>query len=291
MDINVCRLIMQTLGRFHALSFVIKDQSPQLFQKLSSVLEETYYANRLKPWYNDFMNNQIEVALDAVKKIYGGTVVEERAQKFLTDGSLYDKMAKFTHARNRYSVIGHGDCWVPNFLIHSTKLDGLEIPVKAKMIDFQLARFASPVIDISFFIYSCTTEELRAQHYDDLIKTYHNSLSQLITDFGSNPEYLFPFSALEVSNFTLSRFCLSKRLNRCYFQSELKTSFRFGVGMGIESLPFIMMEENETADMDSIGDEAVTISSVWKLKNLEKREDLQRLADIFKHASDRGYLD
>jgi thiamine kinase-like enzyme len=198
MNIHVCRLIMQTLGRFHALSFVIRDQSPKMFDELSSVLEETYYAHRLRPWYNDFINNQIEIALDAVGKIYGGTIIEERAKKFLTDGSLYDKMVKLTHTRNRYSVIGHGDCWTPNFLIHSTKLDGRDVPVRAKMIDFQLARYASPVIDIAFFIYSCTTEELRAQYYDDLIKTYHNSLCEFIKDFGSNPDFLFPFSALEV---------------------------------------------------------------------------------------------
>lgn len=77
---------------------------------MSNVLEEAYYANRLKPWYNDFIKRQIEIALDAVQKVYGGTVVEENAKKFLTDGSLYDKMVKLTHTTNRFSVLGHGDC-------------------------------------------------------------------------------------------------------------------------------------------------------------------------------------
>lgn len=71
----------------------------------------------------------------------------------------------------------------------------------------------------------------------------------------------------------------------------MKKNFRFGVGMGIESIPFSMMEDSETADMDAIGDEAVPIDTIWKIKKLEKKENLQRLADIFKHASDRGYLD
>lgn len=199
MNIDVSRLIMRTLGRFHALSFVIRDQSPKMFEELSAAVEETYYASRLKPWYGKFIDTQIEIALDAIEKIYGGTIIEERAKKFLTEGSLYDKMVKLTHTRNRYSVIGHGDCWTPNFLIHSTKFEGRDVPVAAKMIDFQLARFASPVVDISFFIYSCTTEELRVQYYDDLIQTYHTSLCELVKDMGSNPEYLFPFSALEVS--------------------------------------------------------------------------------------------
>lgn len=110
MDINLCRLIMQTLGRFHGLSFIIRDQGPALFEEMASALEETYYANRLKPWYNDFSKLQVEIALDAVQKIYGGTVVEERAKSFLTDGNLYDKMVKLTHTRNRFSVLSHGDC-------------------------------------------------------------------------------------------------------------------------------------------------------------------------------------
>lgn len=201
MNIHLTRLIMQTLGRFHGLSFVMRDQSPKQFEEISNALEETYYAARLKSWYGDFSKVQIEIALDAVEKCYGGTVIEERAKKFLTEGDLYDKMVKLTHTRNRYSVIGHGDCWTPNFLFYSTKIDGREVPVKAKMIDFQLARYSSPVIEISFFIYSCTTEAVREQYYDDLIKAYHTSLTDLIKDFGSNPDYLFPFSALEVKEF------------------------------------------------------------------------------------------
>lgn len=75
------------------------------------------------------------------------------------------------------------------------------------------------------------------------------------------------------------------------FQSELKSFFRFGVGMGIESIPFSMMDDSETADMDSMADEAVPITNIWKLKKLTNEQDLHRLADIFKHASERGYLD
>lgn len=139
-DVNLCRLVMQTLGRFHAMSFILRDQSPSIFQKISCYLEETYYAARLKPWYNNFIKSQIEVALDALSKEYGGTDIEEKGKKFLTDGDLYDKMVKMTHTRNRFSVLGHGDCWTPNFLFHYEDFEGKQIPVKAKMIDFQLSR-------------------------------------------------------------------------------------------------------------------------------------------------------
>lgn len=62
--------------------------------------------------------------------------------------------------------------------------------------------------------------------------------------------------------------------------------------MGIESIPFSLMDDNDTADFDKIkGDEIVPITDIWILKKLENEEDQKRLADIFKHATDRGYLD
>jgi len=71
----------------------------------------------------------------------------------------------------------------------------------------------------------------------------------------------------------------------------MKEFGRFGVGMGIESIPFSMMDDNDTADFDQIsGDDAVPITDIWIMKKLDTREKQERLADIFKHASDRGYL-
>jgi hypothetical protein len=72
----------------------------------------------------------------------------------------------------------------------------------------------------------------------------------------------------------------------------LKSFGRFGVGMGIESIPFSVMDDSDTADLDEItGDEAIPITDIWVLKAPQKEEDQRRLADIFKHAVDRGYLD
>ena len=55
MNIHVSRLIMRTLGRFHGMSFVIRDQSPKLFEEMTMAVEETYYSHRLRSWYIDFL--------------------------------------------------------------------------------------------------------------------------------------------------------------------------------------------------------------------------------------------
>lgn len=138
------------------------------------------------------------------------------------------------------------------------------------MIDFQLARFASPALDISFFIYSCTTQELRENHYDELLKAYHNSLGEQLQVVGLDVENVFPYSAL---------------------LEEMQQRASFGVAMGIESIPFSVMDDEETGDLDAIqGEEAVDVTTVWKLKPIKNKEGRLRLANMLKHAVEMGYI-
>lgn len=98
---------------------------------------------------------------------YGDTVYESKMIEF-TGPKYYDTMCKLASETGKYSVICQGDCWAPNFLLkydsnNSTAID-------TKMIDFQLARVASPATDISFFMYTCTEQDIREKHFEELIQ-------------------------------------------------------------------------------------------------------------------------
>lgn len=49
-----------------------------------------------------------------------------------------------------------------------------------RFIDFQVSRYSSPVLDIMYFIFTSTTRELRGRNYNIYLKTYHETLSDLI---------------------------------------------------------------------------------------------------------------
>lgn len=98
-------------------------------------------------------------------------------------------------------------------------------------MDWQVPRYSSPVTDIVYFLFCCTSKELRDKHFDSLIKLYHSTLTDLlerfviilstnilniyvINDFfrlGCNPDRLFPFEALQeqFKNFGLLAVCMS----------------------------------------------------------------------------------
>lgn len=282
MDFNHLRIALESLGKFHGLSLVYRHQKPEEFDKLINEIEvpfldlnfllffnkilffqEVYYSENQRSWYKEFQIRQEIAARHAVSNEYPGSIYLEKLENFFS-GDLFAKMCKMTHTQNKYSVFVHGDCWAPNFLF---KYDDHGVPLSAKIIDFQLARFASPALDISFFIYSCTDQTTRELYFEELLKAYHSSLSNLVQAFGSDPEVVFPYSAL---------------------MQEMKEFGAFGVGMGIESIPMSILDEG--CDCNVQGEDEVPIHTVMIVKPIEKKEGRQRLADIFKHAVDQGYL-
>uniref|UniRef100_A0A8W7PPW8 CHK kinase-like domain-containing protein n=1 Tax=Anopheles coluzzii TaxID=1518534 RepID=A0A8W7PPW8_ANOCL len=250
-----CKRCMRSLGRFHALSLAMKEQEPDRFHEIAQQhVEETYYSARLKSWYNNFLQVQIDIARDAMAREYPGTELERTMEKFF-DCDLYDHMVYLTHTRNQNSVINHGDCWMPNFLFHDST-------PAMRMIDFQLARYCSPALDIAFFVYSCTSQALRDAHYEDLLGAYHGGLAEMLRDLGSDPDTVFPRAELE---------------------KEMRQYARFGCGMGIESIPFSLLDESEVPDLDKItGEQAVPIEQLWILRPIASQAGRRRLTDIDK---------
>ncbi|XP_037936340.1 uncharacterized protein LOC119670234 [Teleopsis dalmanni] len=259
-----CLLTMRTLGRFHGITLALKALDPQKFEETSKHLEETYYDEKYRNWYVGFLKLACNVANDAVSKTYPESKYETIANKFLQP-KLYDDLISLVSTKSKLSVFGHGDCWTPNFLTSYTK-DGK--PEAIKIIDFQLARCGSLALDISFFIYSCTSEELRDNYYLELLEAYHKSASAIIADLGADPEAVLSWQAL---------------LN------ELQNFARFGCGMGIESLPMSLIEDDEVADLDEIKENAV-LTDVWNITPFKEAKKRERIAQILKHAIDQGYI-
>ncbi|XP_067003280.1 uncharacterized protein [Anabrus simplex] len=271
-DYEHCCAVLQIMGRFHALSLAMKDQEPEEFKKAASSVKETYYYSENKPWYADMLRRFTDILSDAVSKELPGTVYEEKL-KMLTDDDFYDRLTNLVKPKEPYAVVGHGDTWCPNFLFRYKKYDSSDQKNEiedVRVIDFQLARYGSPVLDLSFMIYSCTTKELLNSHYDNLLQCYYQSVCEFLTDLGSSPETIFSYKN---------------------FQSEVSAYFLFGLGMSLESVPLSLVDNSEAPDLELIkGDQAVPITDAWVVHPIKTKEGRLRLSNIFKHGVDHGFL-
>ncbi|XP_077287787.1 uncharacterized protein LOC143912381 [Arctopsyche grandis] len=217
---------LECFAKLHALSFAYKDQHPDSFAKLKEFTEEMYYHRKYWDWYKNCWKLACNCAIDAVEKEYPDTIYLEKVKEFATDKTFH-LMAAATKDSINTGVFSHGDSWTPNFLFKYNPESNQ--PTHAKIIDFQIARCSSPVLDIGFFIYGCSTEELRKVYYDSMLKHYHGLLSKQIRALGSDPENIYSWNV---------------------FMDEVKKYSFIGLGLSFESTPVIILEPEDAFDVD-----------------------------------------
>uniref|UniRef100_A0A3F2Z0C6 CHK domain-containing protein n=2 Tax=Anopheles merus TaxID=30066 RepID=A0A3F2Z0C6_ANOME len=261
-----CLRCICSMARFHALSFAMKQQDPQAFERIVSQLEETYYSAALEPWHGPFMQRIVTICKEALEiectqspDRYTANFRRD-AQAFL-NSPIYGMMVELANTRNRYAVITHGDCWLPNFLFR---------PDQVRMIDFQMVRCASPVLDLVLFVYCCTDQALRDTHYDQLLSAYYHAFAELLAELGTDPQATFPASVLA---------------------GELRQFGRFGCGIAVESIPLAQLDESDVPDLDRLeGTEPVPLDQILTVRSIGTQYGRRRLVDVLRHAYDRGYL-
>lgn len=84
-----------------------------------------------------------------------------------------------------------------------------------------------------YYIFCCTQETLRARHYDTFMHIYHGSLSDFLRKLGSDPEKLFPYSAL---------------------QDQLKRFGKFGLLLSLTILQALIVNAEDVPDMDEVAE-------------------------------------
>lgn len=185
------KLLLIALGRLHALSFALKEQKPEQFEKFKS-LDDYFSNNKMEDeTMLAMMTNAMRNAVESLDK----DDVKRRAKATNLTENLVSTLKFALSAENAepFAVITHGDCWFNNFLYHYKRKD---LPDSIVLLDWQIARFVSPVIDLCYFLFMCTDHQLRAKHYDEFLNIYHHSLKEMLDRLGCDVMTVFPFTAL-----------------------------------------------------------------------------------------------
>ncbi|XP_069694810.1 uncharacterized protein [Periplaneta americana] len=268
-------LVLRKLGRFHGLSLAMKTLDPEGFHEVRLCLNETAFS---KPILDKISRNIVLYAFE--------DGIKEAKERFSEDSPYVIKLQRFSEGvvdritaisygdpnNEPYNVITHGDMWVSNFMFQYSSPTVNKSPDEMCFLDFQQARYTSPGTDVGRLLFVSTDKSTRDAHRQDLLRCYHDSVSDTVREFGCDPDKLFPFWAVE---------------------QQLKNSGAHFVGSVLFNLPHAL-NECEGSDNDMAFDYVQTdkIPKSLQLPYLTKTPACRkRILEAIQDVVDYGYLD
>ena len=118
--------VMEALGKYHALSFAMKDQKPELIKPYTSMVDVFFQRSeesmeQIKMWF-EHLKKQAKVTLESMDN----EDLKKRARKELGK-DFFDQIGGCIKGADAepHAVICHGDCWNNN-IMYRYEVSGLE---------------------------------------------------------------------------------------------------------------------------------------------------------------------
>lgn len=175
MQFDALKAAVETLGRFHAQSYIFEDNTTKQLGRPYRIWENysEYLQEPIKEleWRDTRRNAVIEFL-----KFYSSFRAEPNFSNHLelVIPMLYDgAMALMKPSKEYRNVVVHRDIWTNNIFLRKQ-----ENSYHALFVDFQTVIYCSPMLDLSSLILFNTTRSNRYLYTDELINVYYNTLSE-----------------------------------------------------------------------------------------------------------------
>jgi len=122
-----------------------------------------------------FSKRGVDRLLERSGDLYRDNEYLRRFNELIIDGD--NSLRNTVVPREPFSVVCHGDFNRNNILF---RYDETGRPVDVLLFDFGTPRYGSPALDISFFLYMNTTQNLRESRWDDLLNAYCLTLKEFV---------------------------------------------------------------------------------------------------------------
>ena len=227
LTISHAKLSMEAWAKLHAITFALREQNPEIFCKLKAVKADGFKQMLEHPSSLTFFENSFIKAISTLDA--GETELIKKMEK-LRDNFVEEFLRCVSiEEDDPFGVICHGDSWNNNILFLYDENN--TSPRAISLIDWQLAQYTSPVLDLTYFLCSSTEQSLRATHYDELLKHYHDVFSATLKRLGSDANKLFSFEK---------------------FNSEFKKYAIYGMLLAPMLVQIIATDPKDIPDLDEI---------------------------------------
>lgn len=131
-----------------------------------------------------------------------------------------------------------------------------------------MARFGSPVLDLSYLLYSSASLK-HLSNLNHFLRHYHDSLVEFLKQFDCDASILFPYEVLE---------------------DHWKKFAKFGLGMAFLVVNVMMMDDGELPDVNDNGGNGEDFIGSFERKSKNDERYLEKMVGILRHFEERGLL-
>jgi thiamine kinase-like enzyme len=228
LDLEHCKMAVRSLARFHALSVALHKTDPSSMDMYS----EGMYKNTKERREN--LKLHFEFSLNTIASMtekWPGYEKYSNKIRALIPTSTDQIIKSVEPKKDSLNVLNHGDYWVNNIMFHYCPKTGKVDD--AILIDFQIARFASPALDLQYFLCTSTNDDMRFRQTDLLLSEYHTELSDTLKSLELDPD-----------QFTLQQ-----------LKEEFEEKEMFGLITVCTMLCAMLASSSETPDLSELRDD------------------------------------
>ncbi|KMZ05831.1 uncharacterized protein LOC6729600 [Drosophila simulans] len=154
--------VLKKLAQFHAASAVCVEKHGAF----SNLLVNGVYTKANESVLQEL--NDPEIFLSQLRRWRLGDHFHKRfveKEKDLVDGLL----KLHSPDSNEFNVLNHSDCWVNNVMF---KFDDSGHVEDTALLDYQLVKYGSPVIDLYYTILSSAEKDIKLAQFDNMVQYY-----------------------------------------------------------------------------------------------------------------------
>lgn len=178
LDFEHCQLYVIAAANLHAMSLAVHKQDPDLIYRIS---KEKLFSNDLDQDMIKTNKNMINYCVECFSKHVLEFSENDRISTVIQKSStlIWDLLVKDMMPNETFNTLNQGDPWLTNMMF---KRDENGEAYDIKLIDFQCLRYASPITDLVFFIWTSANYDVLQNKLDALYELYLKSLNSTLEE-------------------------------------------------------------------------------------------------------------
>ncbi|CAH0385727.1 unnamed protein product [Bemisia tabaci] len=182
LDQRHVELALDRIGRYHGISLLCQASDPQAFDEVASEIQYIPFSEDVGKEFG------VSAFLRGLEPLKADEKYRDRLAGLIAncEGGL-QLMARYTTDHSGpLSVIAHGDL-TRNNMMFKYGPDGE--PIEVAFFDFGTINYCSPAIDVSTLLSCNVSAEMRRDHWDHFLQTYHGAVTCLMAGHPRTPSF------------------------------------------------------------------------------------------------------